>query len=53
MNILLKALLALVVGVVVAFFAGKICVHFGIDPFWGWIAGVIAGLIYYLRGPGL
>lgn len=53
MSIFLKALIALIVGVVVAFFAGKICVHFGIDPFYGWIAGLIAGMIYYLRGPGI
>ena len=34
MNLLLKALIALVVGVVVAFIVGQICVHFKIDPFW-------------------
>jgi len=53
MNILLKALIALVVGVVVAFFVGEVCKHFSVDIFWGWVAGVIAGLAYFLYGPGV
>lgn len=51
MNLLLKALIALVVGVVVAFIAGKVCQHFAVDMFWGWLTGVIAGLIYFVSGP--
>jgi steroid 5-alpha reductase family enzyme len=51
MGFLLKALVALVVGVIVAYIVGKICAHFSVDTFWGWIAGVIAGLAYFLRGP--
>lgn len=51
MNILLKALIALVVGVVVAYIVGRICLHFSIDTFWGWLAGVIAGLAYFVSGP--
>jgi predicted Kef-type K+ transport protein len=53
MNLLLKALIALVVGAIVAFIVGKVCVHFAIDPFWGWVAGVIAGIAYFLYGPGV
>lgn len=51
MNLVLKALIALVVGVVVAFIVGKVCQHFGVDMFWGWLAGVIAGLGWFLYGP--
>lgn len=51
MNLLLKALIALVVGVVVAYIVGRICLHFAIDGFWSWLAGVIAGLLYFVRGP--
>lgn len=25
--------------------------HFAIDMFWGWLAGVIAGIAYYVYGP--
>lgn len=53
MSILVRALIALVVGVVVAFFVGKICIHFGIDAFWGWLIGVIAGLLWFLQGPDI
>lgn len=51
MNLVLKALIALAVGVVVAFIVGKVCQHFGVDIFWGWLAGVIAGLVYFVNGP--
>lgn len=51
MQLLLKALFALVIGVVVAFIVGKICQHFGVDMFWGWLAGVIAGVAYFVSGP--
>lgn len=51
--LLLKALVALFVGVVVAFIVGKVCQHFGIDTFWGWLAGVIAGLAYFFYGSEL
>lgn len=51
MNLLLKALIALVVGVVVAYIVGRICLHFAIDGFWSWLAGVITGLLYFVRGP--
>lgn len=51
MNVLLKALVALVVGVVVAYIVGKVCQQFSIDMFWGWLAGVIAGLAYFVYGP--
>ena len=51
MNLLLKALIALVVGVIVAYIVGKILQHYSLDTFWGWIAGVIAALAYYVSGP--
>jgi steroid 5-alpha reductase family enzyme len=51
MNLLLKALVALVIGVIVAFVVGKICVHFNIDTFWGWLAGVIAASASATKGP--
>lgn len=51
MTLILKALVALMVGVVIAFIVGHICTHFGVDMFWGWLAGVIAGLAYFLYGP--
>lgn len=51
MNLVLKALIALVIGVVVAFIIGEVCKHFGVDMFWGWLAGVIAGLVYFVNGP--
>lgn len=51
MNLLLKALIALVIGVFVAYVVGRICVHFSIDQFWGWLAGVIAGVAYFAKGP--
>lgn len=51
MSLLLKALIALAVGVVVAFIAGKILQHFNLDTFYGWLAGVIAGLLYFVKGP--
>lgn len=53
MSTLLKVLIAVVVGVVVAFIAGAILKHFGLDLFWGWLVGVIAGLIYFTSGPVL
>lgn len=53
MNALLKALIALVVGVVVAFIVGKVLQHYNLDMFWGWVAGVIAALAYYLKGPAV
>jgi steroid 5-alpha reductase family enzyme len=51
MSLLIKALIALVIGVVVAFIVGQVCKHFGVDIFWGWVAGVIAGLLYFVSGP--
>ena len=51
MSILLKALIALVVGVIVAYIVGRICLHFNLDQFWGWLAGVIAGVAYFVNGP--
>jgi hypothetical protein len=51
MSFVLKVLLALAIGVFVAFVGGKICEHFHIDMFWGWLAGVIAGISYFLYGP--
>lgn len=51
MSLFLKALVALLVGVFVAFVVGKICLHYNIDQFWGFIAGVIAGIAYFVRGP--
>lgn len=52
MSLILKALIALVIGVVVAFIVGQVCKHFGFDLFWGWLIGVIAGLIYFFySGP--
>lgn len=50
MNAILRALIALVVGVIVAFVAGVVLKHFGLDLFWGWVLGVIAGLAYFLSG---
>lgn len=44
---LVKALIALVVFAIVAAIGKVVCTHFGIDPFWGWLVGVIAGLAYY------
>lgn len=46
-NILVRAIIAIIIGAVVAFIAEKICVHFAIDPFWGWLLGVAAALIYF------
>jgi len=51
MNLVLKALISLVVGVVIAFIVGQVCKHFAVDIFWGWLAGVIAALAYFLYGP--
>lgn len=49
--VLVKALIALVIGAVVALISEVVCRHFNIDPFWGWLIGVIAGLIYFFSGP--
>lgn len=51
MRLILKALIALVVGVIVAFIVGQICKHFGFDLFWGWLIGVLAGFLYFMSGP--
>jgi hypothetical protein len=50
MGLVLKALIALVVGVVVAFIVGQVCKHFGFDLFFGWLIGVIAGILFFLYG---
>lgn len=50
MAFLLKLLIALVIGSIAGFIMTRVCLHFGIDPFWGWICGVIAGLVYLLYG---
>jgi len=47
MNIFVRGIIALIIGAVVALIAEKICVHFAIDPFWGWLLGVAAALIYF------
>lgn len=49
--ILAKALIALLIGAVVAAIASYICKHFGIDTFWGIIVGIVAGLIYFFSAP--
>lgn len=48
--ILVKALIALIIGAVVAAIAEAVCRHFAIDTFWGWLVGVAAGLVYFF-GP--
>lgn len=53
MGLVLKALIALVVGVVVAFIVGQVCKHFGFDLFFGWLIGVIAGGLYFVYGPSV
>jgi predicted Kef-type K+ transport protein len=53
MSLLLKVLIALIIGVIVAFIAGKVCQHFNLDMFWGWLAGVVAGIFYFVNGNGL
>jgi len=51
MSLLLKALIALIIGVVAAAIAEAVCRHFNIDTFWGWLIGVIVGVGYFLNGP--
>lgn len=51
MYLLVKALIALLVGAVVAAIAGVVCRHFGVDPFWAWLVGTVAGLVYFVSGP--
>lgn len=52
MNLILKALISLLVGAVVAFVVGRVLAHFGYDLFWAWLVGVIAGLSYFFYGTG-
>lgn len=47
MNVFLKALLALIVFGVVSAIAEAICRHAGIDAFWGWLIGVVAGFWFF------
>lgn len=51
MAILVKAIIALLIGAVVAAIAEAICRHFAIDSFWGWLVGVAVGLAYFISGP--
>lgn len=51
MGILVKALIALIIGAIVAAIAEVVCRHFGIDDFWGWLVGVVVGLVYFVSGP--
>lgn len=51
MGILVKALIALLIGAVVAAIAEAVCRHFAIDDFWGWLVGVVVGLVYFVSGP--
>jgi len=51
-NVFVRALVALLVGVVVAAIAEAICRHFAIDAFWGWLVGVAAGLAFFFRYDG-
>lgn len=53
MNTLLKALIAIVIGVAAAYIIGRVCQQFGLDLFYGWLGGVIVGLAYFLKGPEL
>lgn len=53
MNTILKALVALVIGAIVAALATYICRHFAIDEFWGVLVGIIAGIAYFIGGPVL
>lgn len=50
---IVKAIIAIIIGAVVAAIAEAICRHFGIDAFWGWLVGVAAGLAYFFGGPNL
>lgn len=52
MNILVRAILAILVGAVVAAIAEVICRHFNIDSFWGWLVGVAAGLVFFFGYDG-
>ena len=49
MNVFLKGLIALIVGAIVAAIAEAICRHMGIDDFWGWLVGVIVGLLFFFN----
>lgn len=51
MQVILKALIALVVGAVGYAVARFVCIHFGIDIFWAMLIGVIVGLVYFFSGP--
>lgn len=46
-NVFVRALVALIIGAVVAAIAEAICRHFTIDTFWGWLVGVAAGLVFF------
>jgi cytosine/uracil/thiamine/allantoin permease len=44
---IVRAIVALLIGVVIAAIAEVICRHFALDPFWGWLVGVAVGLAYF------
>lgn len=46
-NTFVRALVALLIGAVVAAIAEVVCRHFAIDTFWGWLVGVAAGLAFF------
>lgn len=46
-NIFVRALVAVILGAVIAAIAEVICRHFGIDTFWGWLVGVATGLAFF------
>jgi len=53
MHWLIKALVALIIGAVVAFIVNKVLVHIGgvTDPgFWAWLVGVVVGVVYFFYG---
>lgn len=51
--IIVKALIALIIGAVIAAIAEAICRHFSIDQFWGWLVGVAAALLYFFGAPDI
>jgi steroid 5-alpha reductase family enzyme len=46
-NWFVRALVSLLIFGVVSAIAEAICRHFTIDPFWGWLVGVAAGLAFF------
>lgn len=51
--IFVKAIIALIIGAIIAAIAEVVCRHFNIDTFWGWLVGVAAALLYFFGGPDI